>query len=436
MTNYLKEVRQQYEHLPYPPFDPKDELKELNKTWLEDLPKINHYCFAGKNTFQNNFRVLIAGGGTGDATIFLAHQLRNTNAEIVHLDLSSASIAIAKERARLRELTNITWIEDSLLNIPSLGLGKFDYIGCSGVLHHLADPDAGLTALKSVLKDGGAMGIAVYATYGRTAIYQMQDLLRRINSGSQGINERLDNAKEILKMLPPTNWFRRSPDLHTDHQKFGDAGIYDLLLHSQDRAYTVPELFAWVEDQHGMHMELTEVYSGLGAYLPYMQMQGQKPAVLERINGLPVKEQYAIAEIFTGRVVMHSFFVTMQKIGKAPYGDSNYVPFFFHENDISGPMMESIFNTNKNKGKTFLLEHPVAGVAFPVNPGKYGPRILREIDGKKTFGEIFEIVRSDIQYRFDGLNDEKLFADFKESFYALSNLDRLMLRHRDCPVVL
>ena len=37
---------------------------------------------------------LVAGGGTGDATIFLAEQLRHTNARVVHLDLSAASIAI------------------------------------------------------------------------------------------------------------------------------------------------------------------------------------------------------------------------------------------------------------------------------------------------------------------------------------------------------
>jgi hypothetical protein len=30
-------------------------------------PKINHYCFKGKQTFKTQFRVLVAGGGTGDA---------------------------------------------------------------------------------------------------------------------------------------------------------------------------------------------------------------------------------------------------------------------------------------------------------------------------------------------------------------------------------
>ena len=181
--NYLPEVRNQYEALPYPPCNPEDDRKRLVLTWLEDLPMINHYCFAGKQSFQHGFRALVAGGGTGDATIFLAEQLRATNAAIVHLDMSEASLLLAQERARIRGLTNITWVHDSLLNLPTLGLAPFDYINCSGVLHHLADPDLGFKALRSVLKDDGAIGLMVYATTGRTGVYQMQALMRLVNAG-------------------------------------------------------------------------------------------------------------------------------------------------------------------------------------------------------------------------------------------------------------
>ncbi len=94
-TRYVAQVREQYEALPYPPRDPGDEKNRLVRTWLDDLAMINHYCFSGKQTFRNRFRVLIAGGGTGDSTIFLAEQLRHTDAEIVHLDISRAAIEVA-----------------------------------------------------------------------------------------------------------------------------------------------------------------------------------------------------------------------------------------------------------------------------------------------------------------------------------------------------
>ena len=59
---------------------------------------------------------------------------RHTNAQVVHLDMSTASIALARQRAELRGLHNIEWVHESLLNLPRLGLGKFDYIHCSGVM--------------------------------------------------------------------------------------------------------------------------------------------------------------------------------------------------------------------------------------------------------------------------------------------------------------
>ena len=101
-SSALPNVKAQYEAMPYPPRDPAEERTRLVRTWLDDLAMINHYCFTGKATFRDGFRVLVAGGGTGDTTIFLAEQLRETDAEIVHLDFSSASLAIAQGRAAIR----------------------------------------------------------------------------------------------------------------------------------------------------------------------------------------------------------------------------------------------------------------------------------------------------------------------------------------------
>ena len=77
------------------------------------------------------------------STVFMAEQLSHTNAEIVYLDFSSSSMKIAKERARMRGLDNIVWVNDWIENIPHLDLGKFDLIECSAALHHLKDPLGG-----------------------------------------------------------------------------------------------------------------------------------------------------------------------------------------------------------------------------------------------------------------------------------------------------
>ena len=440
--NYLPEVRNQYEALPYPAVNPEDEHKRLARTWLEDLPMVNHYCFAGKQSFKNGFRALVAGGGTGDATIYLAEQLRHTDAHIVHLDLSAASIAIARERARIRALDNISWVHDSLLNLPALALGKFDYIGCSGVLHHLADPDAGLQALRGVLRQGGAIGLMVYGTTGRTGVYQMQALMRLVNGPlrdtpqdtpqdtHQDMLRKIANTRDLLASLPASNWFKRGEDLHSDH-KAGDAGIYDLLLHAQDRSYSVGELFDWLEGSpdkpgHGMHLEFTDVQRGRSPYLPHFVLGRNPPAMASTLRQLPRRRQYEIAELLGGSLITHSLYATPGASSTAPYGDAAYVPFWFHE-PLTGDIMARVFSANR--GQPFVMQHEHSATWVAVNPGKYAPQILRLIDGKRSFGEIFDQFRTDWHGQAAAPDNGVLFADFAESYEVLNALDRLLLKH-------
>ena len=435
--NYLPQVRSQYEAMPYPPCDPQDDHKRLVLTWLEDLPMINHYCFAGRQSFANGFRALVAGGGTGDATIFLAEQLRHTDAQIVHLDMSQASIAIAQERAKIRGLTNISWIHESLLNLPKLGLAKFHYINCSGVLHHLADPDEGFKALKSVLADDGAIGLMLYATTGRTGVYQMQALMRLVNTPPPGGStpddaRKIANTRDLLPGLPPFNGFKLSEALHRDHT-MGDAGIFDLLLHSQDRSYSVGELFDWLGDGgnhgkqgHGMHLSFTDVQRGRSPYLPRMVLGNKPPAMAAALAALPRRQQYEIAELLIGSIITHSLYVTRSAACTAPYGDAGYIPFFFHE-PLTGELAAQVFGSQR--GQPFMLNHAHSGMAFKVNPGRYGPQILRLIDGEKTFADIFDAFRADWKGQANAPGNAALFADFADCYEALNALDRLLLRH-------
>ena len=111
---YGDEVLGQYTEFPYPEFT--DSHMEIEKAHYENinregpymllpdltLENLNHFLYKGEETFTDNFKVLIAGGGIGDSTVFLAEQLNHTNAKIVYLDFSPASMTIAKSRSRLR----------------------------------------------------------------------------------------------------------------------------------------------------------------------------------------------------------------------------------------------------------------------------------------------------------------------------------------------
>jgi 2-polyprenyl-3-methyl-5-hydroxy-6-metoxy-1,4-benzoquinol methylase len=150
----------QYEAYPYPHRDPRDEAKRLVVGSPGHLREVDYWVFGATRPASRPLRALIAGGGSGDATIMLAQQMAQEGREgtVTWLDRSAAALKIARSRAAARGLTNIVWEQRSLLDLPESGLGPFDYIDCCGVLHHLPDPEAGLRALLSVLAPGGGMG--------------------------------------------------------------------------------------------------------------------------------------------------------------------------------------------------------------------------------------------------------------------------------------
>jgi 2-polyprenyl-3-methyl-5-hydroxy-6-metoxy-1,4-benzoquinol methylase len=419
--NYLAAVKDQYERLPYPPCDPQDEHRRLMRTWLDSLPMINHYCFGGRADFDGGFRVLVAGGGTGDSTIYLAEQLKNTGAEIVHLDLSGASIAIAQQRAAIRRLSNIRWVQQSLLDLPTLGLGQFDYINCSGVLHHLADPDAGLRALLAVLKPHGGMGLMVYGQIGRMAIYQMQELLRLANGGVDE-ESKLAHAKEVLAGLPEWNWYRRAGEDYGDDRS--DAAIYDSLLHSQDRAYTVPQLYEWLMDRHGLQLALTDVNRGLSPYLPECTLAADAVRLRAHLPQMGERERYAMSELLVGDLTRHTLFVTRGAGAAAPYGDADFIPYFVHD-AFTGATLAELFAPKD--GAPTTLFHQALGVTIEARHGALTSRIFRHIDGRRSFGEIFDLVRAEPGAA--KADNAACFADFAEPYTALRAIERILLRH-------
>lgn len=422
MENYNRAVRDQYDAYPYPPRNPEDERIRLENSWHDFLEVINFYCFKGKNTFSQDFRVLVAGGGTGDQTIFLAEQLRsNRRAEVVHLDISANGIAIARRRADVRRLGNITWVHGSVLDIPALSLGRFDYINCVGVLHHLEDPAAGLNALSTTLKDDGAMSLMLYGKHGRTGVYQMQDLLHRINRDEPDLQARVEQTKAMLAGLPQTNWFKRSENLIGDHREFGDAGIVDLLLHAQDRAFTVEELYALVEGCHLQVIELLE--RGRNKYKVGWYTRDER--ILGKVGTLPLKEQQAITELIAGDMIVHNFYVAKNADTVAILDDLRNVPFYFLDPPKNVPDL-----IDRNPGRSVKIETRLYAAPVEFVPSRYSRDIFKYLDGERCLREIFEQIRRDHGLSEQQLSNDELLREFRPVYEQFNDLGWMLLRHR------
>lgn len=99
-------------------------------------------------------RVLEAGCGTGAQTLTLAAQSPHTHFTCV--DISPASLAIARERTAAAGLHNTRFLEADLRALP-LAEASFDHVFVCFVLEHLADPVACLQALLRLVTPGGTL---------------------------------------------------------------------------------------------------------------------------------------------------------------------------------------------------------------------------------------------------------------------------------------
>lgn len=430
MADSSDRVRNQYEALPYPPRDPAEERVRLLPTSADHLDQVNTHCFGGRRRFDATFRVLVAGGGTGDATVFLAEQLRGTGAQVVHVDLSEASITVARERVRVRELDGVEFVQQSLLELTPDVIGTFDYINCSGVLHHLDDPDAGLRSLRSLLRDGGAMAIMLYGRYGRTGVYQMQELLRQVTPAAAPLEVRLDHCKRLLTTLPASNWFRRQQDELLDLH-IGDAGIVDLLLHPCDRAYSVPEVYAFVR-QAGLELLTFIKLHGAGRqdYLPRRYLRDR--VLLEQIEAQPIEQQHAIAELLSGDEIKHTFYCAAARVEAPSPTDEQLVPHFSLHFDVRGQRhTELVTMFEAAAGRPSRVEHAGRRVSVRLNDG--GLACLRAVDGHRTIAEVLATARCELSARGVERDGDGLLRDWQGLFAAMSAFDWMLLRGSDVP---
>jgi SAM-dependent methyltransferase len=290
-------VKRQYETYPYPERDPADEASRLIEGSPSHPVEIDHFLFGGRRDWTQPFRALVAGGGTGDGLIMLAQKLADIGcpAEVTYLDMSEASRAVAEARAGMRGLDTIRFIIGDLL--AAAEHGPFDYIDCCGVLHHLPDPDAGFRALERALALGGGMGLMVYAPYGRTGVYPLQAAFGRLFKGDAP-EDQVRLARAALDGLPKTNWFPRN-GLLGDHRG-SDAGLYDLLLHSRDRPYTVGDLAGALGRAGLAPVSFLEP----GRYDPQRYLP-RGPEIAGRVKALDPLEKAALAEQLAGNMKTH-----------------------------------------------------------------------------------------------------------------------------------
>ena len=376
-TDPADEVRAFYESHPYPaPLGDLDRHRDLYRNpdrrralslllWPTEKPRANR-------------DILVAGCGTSQGAI---HALREPDARITAIDISETSLRYTRDLQRKYGLQNLDLHRLAIEQVGELDQ-MFDQIVCTGVLHHLPDPNTGLRALRSVLLPNGAMHLMVYATYGRTGIYMMQEYCRRL--GVSATSAELRDLGATVAALPSDHPIagvaRRAKDF-TQPDALADA-----LLHPQDRAYTVPQLYTWLE---GCGLSFGRWFEQ-APYLPQCGAVARTPHAA-RLVSLPPRLQHAAVELLRGTMSKHSFIAYRDdRVGESQ-------PISFDDDAWRGyvplrlPWTLCIRDRVPPGSVAVLINraHTYPDLAFPIDAAQ--ERLFAAIDGNRSIDQILRM---------------------------------------------
>ena len=367
-------VKEFYERYPYP--RPIDDLDNYRRRWQDrNRRRADFHLFWPDKPYTEQRTILIAGCGTSQAA---KHAARSPAARVVGIDFSATSVRHTEDLRRKYDLTNLEIHQLPIDRVGDLGM-TFDEIVCTGVLHHLANPEMALRALRDVLDPDGAMHLMVYAPYGRAGIYMIQEFCRRI--GIQAEDEEIRDLIVALGALPAghplARLLREAPDFRQE------PALADALLHPQDRAYSVPQLLAFIG---GAGLTFSR-WVRQAPYSPHCGVMAQLPQA-SRIAALEPAEQYAAAELFRGTMMSHSVIARRDDHADQArlinFSDDawlDYVP-------VRVPDTLCVLERLPPGAAAVLINraHTYTDIYLPI--GAQEKRLIDAIDGERSAGEI------------------------------------------------
>ena len=358
-------VAGQYQKWTYP--EPIQDLQSwLGDNWQWFDPSHAHRVLWPDRPYQPDLDILVAGCGTNQAAV-LAYT--NRAAKVVAVDVSEASL---DHERYLKDKYSLKNLELHLLPIEELpSLGKtFDLIVSTGVLHHLADPAAGMKALADCLNPEGIVAVMLYARYGRAGVELMQAIFREL--GLRQDEESLQLVREAVASLGPTHPLRAYLSIAPDLQF--DAGLVDTFLHGRDRSFTVDDCLELVSSAG---LVFQDWFLKTSYYPPTLTEPNN--AFYAAVNQLPAEKIWSVMERVVTLNACHFFLACRPerpqggyRIDFAASNAGDYVPLMRLRCHVTG---NEIFRP---------------GARMRLDPTHLA--FVQQVDGERTIAEIAERV--------------------------------------------
>ena len=212
-----KKVTDFYKDSPFPNYKIEDNKDTILTKGDKNLLTSQFKKFIGYNK-----NVLEVGCGTGQISNYFSI---GTNNNVVGLDPTIESLNLASNFARNNNIQNVKFINADIFD-DVLKDNFFDFIWCSGVLHHTKNPYNAFQIITKSLKNEGYILIGLYNKIGR-----IRTIIRKFFYKIFG--------EIFLKIFDPT---LRNLKNDKDEQK---AWIRDQYIHPVESLHTIDEVLEW-----------------------------------------------------------------------------------------------------------------------------------------------------------------------------------------------
>ena len=302
MHETTRQVRAMYEKYPYPPRHPA-EMMDMH-------PYLALSYLETRLPVEGKLKILDAGCGTG--AICLGTALCNPLAHITAVDLNRQALQRIRAESLGLGLQNLQVEEVDLMTLEGLSSpsGGFDVIISSGVLHHLADPQTGLTQLAQHLAPGGVMRVMVYNRFGRQGLTRFVDGLDQLHQSRQELEARLTLGRQVMRGLPEHSPVHAPP--FSDGSAAGDEEFVDRYLNLSDRSYSTAEFMHMIEEAGLCFMRWWEPRQwGLEAL-------SSDPTLRRDLAQVPREQVWAAIELLTNQCQMDLYLCRPGAQARAP----------------------------------------------------------------------------------------------------------------------
>ncbi len=332
--------------------------------------------------FGEGMKIWVGGCGTNQAVLTA---LKFPGATVVGSDVSIASLNTAEAVSKQLGLTNLTLRAESLNATPYDE--EFDYVICTGVIHHNADPSGPLRNLMRGMKRDGVLELMVYNYYHRVQTTAFQKAIRILGGSLDrpDIDRELPLAMQMVAQFPVDCQMKTFLEIQQD---LPEAAVADSLLQPVEYSYTVRSLGDLAK---GCNLRFQSYclnqFDKLSGNTDWF-MRFETPDLQTRYDTLPTEERMQITNLLRAETSPMLWFYMHRQDHPGPVLTQGALDAGFLEQRFVQASTRSRNHLLKGEGNYVLADQeiPCPAPMVPVDP--IAAQVFRACDGQRNIAAI------------------------------------------------